>query len=83
MPLLYIAPGTQSKPADVYLTTGSAAVLDISSLSTVCVPTTQGHALLVAKESKCAAHGVACHALTFTFIHLMVEVLVGDERYNC
>ena len=81
-----LIPGTQSRPADIYLPCwkrGRPAALDITVISTLQQSTVrgtaenQGHALLVAEERKFASHGAACQAIGICFIPLAIESLGG------
>lgn len=81
-----LIPGTQNRPADVYLPCwkrGRPAALDITVISTMQKATiqsaaeNQGHALLVAEERKFAAHGATCQAAGISFLPLAIETLGG------
>ena len=81
-----LIPGTQSRPAVIYLPCwkrGRLAALDITIISTLQQSTVRGtaenqdHALLVAEERKFASHGAACQAVGISFIPLAIESLGG------
>ena len=83
-----LIPGTQNRPADVYLPCwkrGRPAALDITVISTMQKATiqsaaeNQGHALLVAEERIFAAHGATCQAAGISFLPLAIEI----ERHHC
>ena len=76
-----LIPGSQHRPADVYLPGGRPAALDITVISTMQPSTIQpaagseGHALLVAETRKFATHGPACQAAGISCIPLAIETL--------
>ena len=81
-----LIPGTQNRPADVYLPCwkrGRPAALDITVISTMQQSTIQsaaeiqGHALHVAEARKFATHGASCQAAGISFIPLAIESLGG------
>ena len=78
-----LIPGSQHRPADVYLPCGRPATLDITVISTMQPSTiqpaadNQGHALLVAETRKFATHGPACQAAGISFIPLTIETMGG------
>ena len=81
-----LVPGSQSRPADVYLPCwkrGRPAAFDVTVISTLQQSTiqgaaeNQGHALIVAEERKFAAHGSSCQAAGISFVPLAFETLGG------
>ena len=81
-----LIPGTQNRPADVYLPCwkrGRPAALYITVISTMQKSTirssaeNQGHALLIAEERIFAAHGATCQAAGISFLPLAIETLGG------
>ena len=81
-----LIPGTQNRPADVYLPCwkrGRPAALDITVISTMQKSTirsaaeNQGHALLIAEERKFAAHGATCQAAGISLLPLAIKTLGG------
>ena len=83
--VLSLVPGTQSRPADIYLpcwNRGRPAAIDITVISTLQQSTlrsaaeNQDHTLLVAEDRKFAAHGAACQTVG-TFIPFSIGTLSG------
>ena len=81
-----LIPGSQSRPADVFLPTwsrGRPAALDITVISPLQqatlqgAATTQGHALTTAEIRKFASHGPHCEAAGIDFIPVSFEALGG------
>ena len=81
-----LIPGTQSRPADVFLpnwSRGRPAALDITIISPLQRTTvqgaasTQGHALLVGEARKYSTHGAPCHSAGITFVPVTFEALGG------
>ena len=81
-----LIPGSQSRPADVYLPNwhrGCPAALDITVISPLQQATIQGaastqdHALLVAEARKFSAHGMQCQSAGITFIPCAIETVGG------
>ena len=81
-----LIPGTQSRPADVFLpnwSRGHPAALDITNISPLQHATlqgaalTQGHALLVGEARKYSTHGAPCHSAGITFVPVTFEALGG------
>ena len=84
-----LIPGTQSRPADIFLPNwrrGRLASLDVTVISTLQQLTLQGaasspgYALAVGKERKRASHAEACHSVGVNFIPLVVESLGGWSK---
>ena len=81
-----LIPGSQSRPADVYLPNwhrGCPATLDITVISPLQqatiqgAATTQDHALLVGEARKFSAHGSQCQSDGITFIPCAIETVGG------
>ena len=82
-----LVPGSQSRPADIYLPCWKRgrppAAVDVTVISTMQQSTiqgaaeNQGHARRIAEERKFAAHVAACQAAGISFIPLAVETLGG------
>ena len=81
-----LIPGTQSRPADVFLpncSRGRLVALDVTVISPLQqatlqgATTTQGHALLVGEARKFTAHGSQCQSAGITFIPITFEALGG------
>ena len=81
-----LIPGSQSRPADVFLPTwtrGQRAALDITVISflqqlTLCeASSVAGHALSVGEARKIAVHAASCRASGVSFIPIVFKALGG------
>ena len=85
-------PGSQSRPADVYLPSwdrGRPAALDVSVISTLQRLTlsgaanVSGYALSVAEDRKRASHEASCRDVGVSFVPLIFESLGGLSDLGC
>ena len=70
-----LIPGTNSRPADIFLD-----ITVISTLQSSILPAaanSQGHALRIGEERKMTAHNESCRAVGVSFIPMVVESLGG------
>ena len=67
-----LIPGTQSRPADVFLPNWSRGRPTLQGAAL-----TQGHALLVGEARKYSTHGTPCHSAGITFVPVTFEALGG------